>query len=248
MKYVVTMTIDDVDHYTEKEKADIIAGYPEHEREARSQGIPQLGSGRIFPVPESKVKVEPFNLPKHWYVINGIDFGWDHPTACAQLAWDKDNDIFYVTKIQKFRQTPVASVADSIRGWGQIPWAWPHDGLQHDKGAGQQLYITYENEGLNMLNERATFEDGGNSVEAGILEMLDLMRTDRFKVFDELEDFFDEFRTYHRKDGKIVKEHDDAICAIRYAYMMRRFSVPVGYRHDDYSMSGELNYPELDIV
>ena len=47
---VTSMTIDDVDHYSAEEKAQIIASYPRHEREARAKGIPTLGSGRIFPI------------------------------------------------------------------------------------------------------------------------------------------------------------------------------------------------------
>ena len=27
---------------------------------------------------------------------------------------------------------------------------------------------------------------------------------------------------YHRKDGEVVKLHDDTLCAARYGYMMRR--------------------------
>jgi hypothetical protein len=79
-------------------------------------------------------------------------------------------------------------------------------------------------QGLNTLPERATFEDGGNGVEAGVIEMLDRMQTGRFKVFAHLKEWFDEFRLYHRKDGKIVKERDDLLSATRYAVMMKRFA------------------------
>jgi hypothetical protein len=34
-----------------------------------------------------------------------------------------------------------------------------------------------------MLAEHATHEDGGNGVEAGVMEMLDRMQTGRLKVF-----------------------------------------------------------------
>src|SRR5882724_813813 len=52
---VTTMTIDDAGHYTAEERARIIASYPPHEREARTKGIPTLGSGRIFPVLEETI-------------------------------------------------------------------------------------------------------------------------------------------------------------------------------------------------
>ena len=54
--------------------------------------------------------------------------------------------------------------------------------------------------------------------------MLDRMQTGRFKVFAHLDEFFEEFRLYHRKDGKIVKEMDDIISAARYGVMMKRFA------------------------
>lgn len=42
------------------------------------------------------------------------------------------------------------------------------------------------------------------------------------EVFKHLSDWFEEFRLYHRKDGKVVKEGDDLMCATRYALMMLR--------------------------
>nr|MDN1085772.1 hypothetical protein [Escherichia coli] len=47
---VVNMTIYDAEHYTDEQKEQIIASYPEHEREARARGIPTMGSGRIFQI------------------------------------------------------------------------------------------------------------------------------------------------------------------------------------------------------
>ena len=115
--------------------------------------------------------------------------------------------------------------AASVKAWGPtIKWSWPHDGLQHDKGSGEQLAQQYKAAGLNMLPERATFTDGTNGVEAGVMEMLERMETGRLKVFAQLNDWFEEFRLYHRKDGIIVKKSDDLMSATRYGMMMRRFA------------------------
>jgi hypothetical protein len=210
----ITMTIDDAEHYTAEQRQKIIDSYPPHEREARTKGIPSLGSGRIFPVEESAVRVEPFDIPKSWVQIGGMDFGYDHPFAAVGCAWDRDADVFYVTKCYRQREsTPIIHCA-AVRPWGVwLPWAWPHDGLQHDKGSGEQLADQYRRQGLNMLPERATFDDGTNGVEAGVSDMLDRMQTGRFKVFSNCNDWFEEFRLYHRKDGKIVKERDDLLSA-----------------------------------
>jgi phage terminase large subunit-like protein len=219
---VINMTIEDAEHYTPEQRAKIIASYPAHEREARTKGVPTLGSGLIFPVIEEDIVIDPISIPAHWVQIGGIDFGWDHPTAAVALAWDRDADIVYVTKeYRKSQATPVIHAA-AIKPWGNFPWAWPHDGLQHDKGSGDQLAELYRAQGLDMLDERATFEDGTNGVEAGIMAMLDRMQTGRWKVFSTCGLWMEERRLYHRKDGKIVKERDDVISASRYAFMMLR--------------------------
>ena len=228
------MTIDDAEHYTPEQRAAIIASYPAHEREARTKGIPTLGSGRIFALSEESITVEPFPIPAHWAQLCGIDFGWNHPSAAVRLAWDRDDDIVYVTAAHRQKeQTPVLFAA-SVKPWGAwLPWAWPHDGLQHDKGSGLALKEQYKAQGLNMLDDKATHAPaggegegtGGNGVEAGLMEMLDRMQTGRFKVFSNLTDWFEEFRMYHRKDGKVVKLDDDLLAATRYAAMMKRHAI-----------------------
>lgn len=227
-RHTVTMTIEDAEHFTPEERAKIIASYPAHEREARTKGIPTMGSGLIFPVVEEDIICEPFEIPPHWVQIGGLDFGWDHPTAAACLAWDRDADVVYVTKDYRQRQaTPIIHAA-ALKPWGDwLPWAWPHDG-NNDTAAGENLSKQYRDQNLNMLPERATFEDGSNSVEAGLMDILDRMQTGRFKVFRTCGAWLEERRIYHRVNGKVVKERDDVISASRYALMMIRFAAPKG--------------------
>lgn len=215
------LTIDDAEHIPAAERQKIIDSYPAHEREARTMGIPALGSGRIFPVAESMITVEAFPIPEHWPVIGGIDFGWDHPTAAVKLAWDRDTDAVYVVKAYRRSEAIPAIHAASLRSWGeQMPWAWPHDGLQHDKGSGQQLAQIYRNNGLKLLGEHAQYAgERGTGVEAGLMDMLERMETARWFVFSHLAEWFEEFRLYHRQDGRVVKEHDDIMAASRYALM-----------------------------
>ncbi|WP_313329460.1 terminase large subunit domain-containing protein [Comamonas sp.] len=252
----VNMTIDDVGHYTAEKKAEIIASYPEHEREARAKGIPTLGSGRIFPVADSLISVDPFPLPDLWPRIAGMDFGWDHPSAAAWLAWDRDENTLYVYDAMRVRESTPAEQAPIIKSKGDwIPMAWPHDGLQHEKGSGEQLAEQYRAQGVAMLHENAKFPEGHSpdgqgrvsrtSVEAGLIAMLDGFYANdparyeqqrvntgedkplRIKVFSNLADWFDEFRLYHRKDGKVVKLQDDLMAATRYAFMMLRYAITI---------------------
>lgn len=233
----INMTIDDVAHYSEEDKRRIIDSYPAHEREARAKGIPILGSGRVFPVAEELLRVDPFSLPDSWPRICGIDFGIDHYTALAWLAWDRDSDTIYLYDAVRVRGVPDATppyVAPTIKVRGDwVPVSWPHDGLQTEKGSGIQLAEQYRHQGVNMLYEKASLPETGTeegiktsrySVEAGIMSMLHYMQAGRFKVFAHLNDFWDEYRLYHRLDGKIVKEDDDLISAVRYAFVMRRYA------------------------
>lgn len=222
---VTHMTLEDAGHYTPEQRAKIVASYPAHEREARAHGRPTMGSGRVYPVLEESITVERFETPSHWWHIVGLDFGWDHPSAACELVWNKDANDFYVTRTHRQREATPVLFAGGIRHWGLWqPVAWPHDGLQHDKGSGIELAQQYADQGLRMLAEQATFADGGNGVEAGVMEILSLMQTGHWFVFADLADWFGEFRTYHRKDGIIVKVRDDILSAMRYAYMMRRFA------------------------
>lgn len=235
-KYLVMAGWSDVPHLSEKTKAELLESTPTYLRDARSKGIPVLGSGRIFPLDEDAIKCDAFPIPPHWSRIAGMDIGWDHPTAVAWLAIDPDTDTIYVTDVHRQSQATVDTHAAAVKKRGDwIPIAWPHDALQHDKRAGEQIAEQYREEGLNMLPEMATFPEGysinGNaiasrtSVEAGLFDMLTRMQQGRWKVFRHLEPWFEEFRLYHRKDGKVVKLIDDLISASRYGMMMRRFAI-----------------------
>lgn len=224
--HVTQMTIDDAFHYTPEQRAQIIASYKSYERDARIKGIPHLGSGRVFPINSDDITVLGFQIPEHWPQIAGLDFGYDHPSAAVRCAWDRDNDIIYVTATHRMREQTPSMFSAAVRHWGQwLPWAWPHDGLQHDKGSGVQLAEQYRDNGLNLLRTRATFPDGTYGFEAGVSEMLERFQSGRLLIFSHLRDWFEEFNLYHRKEGLVVKLNDDLMSATRYAMMMRRFAL-----------------------
>jgi len=221
---------NDAPHISPDKAQRLLESFPLHQRDMRSKGTPMLGHGRIYDLSEEFLTCDSFPIPKHFYVINGMDFGWDHPQAHIQLVCDRDSDMFYVTRAQKMRKTSPNEAWGSVKCWAAgIPTAWPLDGLQTEKGSGKQQKQYYEEAGFEMLYERATWEDGSNGVEAGLYEIRDLMSKGKFKIFAGLRDLLDEILQHHRDEkGKIVKSMDDLLDAVRYAYMMRRESVPFG--------------------
>lgn len=225
-QYLQRATWDDAPHLSESTKLALLEQYPEWQRDMRTKGLPLMGAGLIFDIGNDAIKCEPFEIPDHWYVINGMDFGWDHPQAHIQLVWDKDDDIIYLTHAWKKSRTIPEVAWSIIKPWAAgVPTAWPHDGLQSEKSSGAQQRDAYRDSGWAMCQDHATWPNGGNGVEAGIVELYSRMEKGTFKVFSHLSDWFDEKLNYHRgDDGKIVKVKDDLLSATRYAYMMRRFA------------------------
>ncbi|MBN9402234.1 MAG: terminase family protein [Burkholderiales bacterium] len=222
---VVFMGVYDAGHLTREQADEIVRSYPEHEREARAFGKPVLGSGAVYPVNESDITIPGFSIPDSWPRIAGMDLGWDHPTAAVWMAHNRDADIVYVYDVYKRSKQVPAVHASAIKSRGAwIPMAWPSDALQTQKDSGKPMRDEYRREGVNMLAERAQFDDGSVGVEPGLQIILARMQTGRFKVFEGLEDWFSEYRVYHRKDGVVVKLMDDAMDATRYGVMSLRFA------------------------
>jgi phage terminase large subunit-like protein len=233
---------NDAPHMTQEKRERLLGQYPEHQRKMRTEGEPLLGTGRIYDIADEFIKCEPFEIPAHWFVINGMDFGWDHPQSQVQIAIDRDTDSIYVVKAWKQSRVSANDAWGAVKSWSDgIPTAWPHDGLQNEKGRDDatQQKEHYAKAGFKMLPKMASWPEvpdgnggtmgGGNSVEQGLYEIADKMRKGQFKVFSGLHDVFDEIRQYHRDEKeKIVKVRDDILDAIRYAYMMRRFAVRIG--------------------
>jgi phage terminase large subunit-like protein len=233
---------NDAPHMTEEKKTRLLSQYPEHQRKMRTEGEPMLGVGRIYDIGDEFITCDPFEIPKHWFVINGMDFGWDHPQSQVQIVIDRDTDDIYVTHAWKQSRVSANDAWGAVKSWSEnIPTAWPHDGLQNEKGRDDatQQKEHYVKAGFKMLPVRATWPDipdgkggvssGGNSVEHGLYEIGDLMRKGKFKIFAGLHQVLDELRQYHRDEKeKIVKVRDDLLDAIRYAYMMRRYAVRIG--------------------
>ena len=224
-RVLIQMTIDDASHFSPEQRKRIVSFYKPHEREARTRGIPQLGSGKVFAIPESAFTEDAFQIPRHWPRIMGIDLGFDHPFGAVHIAHDREADTVHVTHALSVTQHTVAQHASLLKGWGALtPVAWPHDAAQHDRTSGEPIAELYRRNGLKMLYEHATFPEGGYGLEASIADMVDRLESGRLKIFSHLSDLLEELRNYHRKDGRPVKQHDDVISALRYALMMLRFA------------------------
>lgn len=232
---IVRMTIDDVDHLTPEQIATIKASYPEHEREARINGVPMLGSGGVFPIAQSEITCEPFPIPASWPRLGAIDPGSDHPAGFAYIAYDVNTDTIYCYDSWRKRRSSVAELAMIIqaKGYSRQPHSWPTDMGARQLATGTQLKAEFERFGVNMLPIRAQMEKVTRnddtkqsvvSVEASLSHMLVRFQTGRLKIFSNQLDLLEEIRSLHRVDGQVVKLHDDIVSALRYAVMMVRYA------------------------
>ena len=219
-------------HLNEGVMQQILSSYSPHEREMRRYGRPSIGSGLIFPINEEKLMIDPVHIEDHWPRIAAIDFGWDHPTAVVWCAIDRDEETFYVYDCYRMSKASPSVHSQTIRTRPNfIPIAYPHDGNRRDSMGNPGLADQYRNLGCNILldhftNPPALGENkGGNSVEEGLMAMIQGMENGKFKVFSTLPDWFEEFRMYHRKGGKVVAFRDDLMSATRYAFQSQRFAM-----------------------
>ena len=235
---LITATWDDAPHLTPERRKQILNALPVYEREMRTKGIPMKGEGVIFPLSEELIKIASFPIPDHWARICGLDIGaWNHYTAAAWLAHDRDSDTVYVYDCYKEQgQTPPMHAA-ALRARGDdITIIYPHDAEKGDRHTGEGVADQYRKLGCNMHYTHFTNPppegkkegEGGNSVEVGLIDMHTKMVTGRFKVFSHLSKWFEEFRLYHIKDGKVVRMNEDLMSATRYGDMSLRFAEPRG--------------------
>lgn len=212
-------------HMTPEKVEALLSRYPAHERNARMRGEPKLGSGAEFPYPESSLTVPvDMYVPPHWYKLWGIDFGISHPFGAALILWDKDRDIVYLWEAFAIKGAVPSVHAMRIQKIaGEVPVAWPHDGHRRDPGSGEELANFYKQAGLRMVDTHASFVRGGFSTEAILRELHERMTSGRFKVRADLNEFWEEYRMYHRdEDGQLVKIQDDVLSALMKAVMMKR--------------------------
>jgi phage terminase large subunit-like protein len=235
--YLKGASWNDAPHLAQEDKDRLAASYRAHERDARTQGIPMMGEGAVFPVPDADIRVDPIQIPDHWARIKGCDFGIDHPAAGVELAWDREQDIIYVIDgYRKAGETAPYHAAWFNKSNKRVPVAWPHDGMNREKSGGNTLADAYRKHDVNMMAKSARYPHspgqkeaaGPQPVEPIVDEVLERMSTGRFKVFTSVPEWLEEKRSYHRKDGKIVARRDDMLKATFYAVMMKRYAVAPG--------------------
>lgn len=209
-RYCIQADWSDAPHLTEDQKKKLWESIPPYQRDARTKGIPQLGSGAIYPVAESDVVVAPFDIPVWWPKAYGLDVGWNR-TAAVWAAIDRETDVVYVYSEHYRGQVEPVVHAEAIKARGSwMVGAIDPASRGRQQGDGQQLLDLYRKAGLHLV-------EADNGVESGIYEVWQRLSSGRLKFFSTCTNLLAEFRIYRRDDkGKVVKENDHALDALRY--------------------------------
>jgi len=211
-KYVVNLTWADAGpHLSEEAKNDLKASYQPYELEARTKGIPSLGSGRIYPINEEELVVEPFKIPREWPCAYGMDTGWSK-TAVVFGAIDPNTNTLYIyDEYYRGQQEPAVHVA-SIKARGD----WLYGAIDYagvNISDGERIMYQYIQLGLKVV-------PANKAVDAGILMTYRRMSEGKLKIFSHCQNVLKEFRVYRRDDkGNVVKVDDHLMDALRYLVM-----------------------------
>ena len=217
---------------------------PEHEREAREKGIPSLGSGKVYPIAESRITCDPFPIPSYWPKMYAIDFGWKpSPTAILFGAYDRDNDILYIrgeyTALEKTPQQIIGEISNIPHFDYNMVGVCDPAGGQSSLKDGTNIYDLYK-QSLPLLI-KANNKKEGKDGEGGVLDVLQRMQNGQLKIFNSCKQTLGELRTYARDDlGRIKKGNDHLMDAMRY---MVRSGIKATANRDLYTYENAYEQP-----
>ena len=147
---MVNASWDDVPHLSEAQKAEYRRSVPAYQLDARTRGLPVLGAGAIYPVPEEDYLVDDMEIPKHWPRAYALDVGWNM-TAAIWGAFDRETDK-WVLYYEYYRGQAEPSVhATAIKAPGEwIPGVIDPAARGRAQRDGSQLIEDYRNLGLTL--------------------------------------------------------------------------------------------------
>ena len=207
----------DVPHIDPEEKRALLATTPPYLIAARTDGEPALGVGAIYPIAESDITVDVFEVPVTWPRAYGMDVGWNR-TAAIWGAQDPGSGVIYLYDEHYLSEGAPPVHAHGIRSRGEwIPGVIDPASRGRSQRDGMQLLQDYMDLGLQLST--AT-----NAVTTGIDEIWTLLVSGRLKIMGaKCQNWLREFRKYHRDEkGHIVKKDDHLMDATKYLILSGR--------------------------
>jgi phage terminase large subunit-like protein len=234
-KYIINVGWDDgVPHLSAETKKELLEGTHPAFIEVRTKGIPSLGAGAVYPVPEKDIIVDDFAIPAHWRKAYAMDVGWNK-TAVLWGAIDDNDIIYFYSEHYAGRQEPPVH-AEAVRSRGEwIKGVIDPASRGRSQKDGSQLFSEYLKLGLDL-----SLSD--NAVHAGIQMVWQLMISGKLKIMRSLTNLIDEIRQYQFDEhGKIKKEKDHLCDCLKYYVLSAR---SIAHSNVDLSISSLFKLPQ----
>ena len=206
-----------------------------HEREAREEGVPNLGAGAIYPVPEKKLVVDPFQIPEWYEQGYAMDPGWNVTAGLLGARNPDTGQVWLTGEYYGKRDDPIihAHGINSMLPWDDLEGCIDPAAEGAAQKDGSKLKEEYEDLGLLLIL-------ADNAVAAGLRHVLKLMQGNQLKIFSTLVYLLKELRIYRRNDkGKIVKENDHLMDCMRYLLYTKGAFQPRPIKRSDSAGGGE---------
>lgn len=222
-----------------REREILKRSYLSHELLARTQGIPSVGSGMIYPISEQDFVVPDFQVPDHWPRLFSMDPGFTAPTAISWWAYDADNDAMYQYGEYYVKGQPIAVHADAIHRRGEwMPGVFDYAGgnITDGKAVGAEYRKALKNPVFSA----------NKSLAIGHVAVWDRLQTGRFFVMQSMRNTRTEFRQYHRDDqGKVADTPSHLLDTWRYAAtgIQHAKQRPPGYQFNGHTMRAQYGPP-----
>lgn len=206
------------------------------EQEARLHGKHFVPGGLVFRnFDYSRHVIKPFEIPPHFILLRGMDWGVRSPSTCIWVAFDPDEKIFYVYREFYKKEMGVPRICvevNSMSGPEEYqhtvldPSCWNRKG-QDAEGAWLDTAQEYIQNGINVTK-------ANNAWSQGVERMIRLLAwapdKPRLYIFDTCPNLIKEMSKYpwptHRSDGsgqklpeKASNHPDHALDGLRYAIM-----------------------------
>lgn len=156
--------------------------------------------------------VAPFEVPSHWPLFVGIDYGFTDPTVILVLAKDPEAKVYYV-------------IAEYYREKGSLK---DYQDFLDQKWSGKLRQLLYDPSAVGIMSElqkltRLNLVAADNAVEAGIARITRLVKSQRLKFFNTCERTIGDMESYvyatgKKRDGKPAHDNSHGPDALRYAF------------------------------
>lgn len=169
--------------------------------------------------------IDPVTIPRHWEVIEAVDYGYAHPFCCLWVAID-ERERYYVVGEHYERERPVShhakmihAIRDSLGVQPEVMWADPS--IFDERGGYASVAAEMNDYGLAPAKANRDRLGGWNRIE----EMLtrEIEGAAQLRVFSTCRHLIKELPNLRFKDNSddVEKVNDHASDALRYAVMSR---------------------------